>query len=56
MQVTHLHRYIERKSHTVNTTLCGRVSSAGADYNVSDKSNEVTCKFCLKLMAKKEAA
>jgi len=43
---------------TLNTTLCGRSNkyswllSDGS--NVSDKDEEVTCKFCLKLMKLKK--
>ena len=53
--ITHLHKWIERKDRTINTTECRRVSNASADYNVTDKAEEVTCKLCLKAMAVKAA-
>jgi hypothetical protein len=35
-----------------NTTLCGRVRNGG-DYNVAEPGEQVTCLFCLKLIAAK---
>lgn len=37
---------------TVNRTLCGFVSNAdAAGMNVASSDSDVTCKFCLRLMA-----
>lgn len=56
-----IHKQIYKESAfggTLNTTLCGRsnkhswVVSDGS--NVSDKDEEVTCKFCLKELKKQE--
>jgi hypothetical protein len=49
--VLHLHRYIRRGERTLNTTRCGRVSNAAADFNVTAVEAEVTCKFCLATLA-----
>jgi hypothetical protein len=38
---------------TVNTTLCGRVATGSDGMNIG---GEVTCKFCLKILAKRESA
>ena len=47
-----IHKQVYRKGPfggTVNTTLCGRVSQADPDgMNVE---GEITCKFCLKIIA-----
>lgn len=33
------------------TTLCGRMNAASADgMNIADTDEQVTCKFCLRLM------
>jgi hypothetical protein len=45
--VLHKQVYKEFKTHTVNTTLCNRMSNKGDDRNVADTDAEVTCKFCL---------
>jgi hypothetical protein len=37
---------------TLNTTLCRRVRQ-GQEMNVSADDQEVTCKFCLKLLVRK---
>ena len=50
-QVIHLHRYIARRTHTINTTRCGRVNTRLRDYNVTADESEVTCKFCLATLA-----
>lgn len=54
MPVTHLSKITERRFHTVTGTLCNRMSNAGDDLNVTDVAAEVTCKFCLRLMAASE--
>ena len=54
----HKQIYHEAKGMTLNTTLCGRENKNS--WNVSDGSNvadsdeEVTCKFCLKMMKQKK--
>ncbi len=35
----------------VNTTICGRVRNGQGDYNTADTDDEVTCKYCLNIMA-----
>ena len=40
---------------TINTTLCGRLH-AGNDMNVDPEDSNVTCKFCLKMIANTPAA
>jgi hypothetical protein len=52
MATAKLHKslIIERRSETVVTTLCRRVSNKGDDMNVADIDDQVTCKFCLRRM------
>lgn len=46
-----------RYGGTTYGTLCGRMNSACSDgMNVADTDAEVTCKFCLRLMAPKPEA
>lgn len=51
--MTVLHRHIWKQTRdghgTISTTLCGRVDNSG-DYNVADTDDEVTCKFCRRLL------
>ncbi len=54
----HKQLYYEGKGITVNTTLCGRENKASWNTelegtNVADSDEEVTCKFCLKMMEQK---
>lgn len=35
------------------TSLCGRLRTVNDGMNVTDKKSEVTCKFCLKAMARR---
>ena len=55
-KVIHKQRYIELlHGGNMNTTLCGRVSHADEDgTNVTEKYDEVTCKFCLNQMYNRE--
>jgi len=41
-------------SGEMNTTLCRRVRNDSDDYNNTQKYEEVTCKFCLGLMHRKD--
>lgn len=53
-----LHKQIYRKNvfgGTLNTTICRRVRNQ-QDYNVADTDAEVTCKFCLSIMKRKQEA
>ncbi|MGI9411577.1 MAG: hypothetical protein ACR2OV_15975 [Hyphomicrobiaceae bacterium] len=52
MTRTVLHRHIWKPGFSggvVNTTLCGRVDNS-SDYNIADSDEDVTCKFCRKLL------
>lgn len=49
-KVLHKHLYRHWGTTTINTTVCGRVRN-NQDYNVADTDEEVTCKFCLNIMA-----
>lgn len=50
-----LHKDRQRRNAfggTTYTTLCGRMNRQSSDgMNIADTDAEVTCKFCLKLMA-----
>lgn len=56
--VTHKGKFWQRRETTITGTLCNRMSNVADDLNVADSDDQVTCKFCLRLMtalAKKEA-
>lgn len=50
-----LHKHKNRPNRfggTTYTTLCGRMNAASSDgMNVAETEAEVTCKFCLRIMA-----
>lgn len=50
-----LHRGLILKGFTpdsaINTTLCRRVDNSQTDYNVANTDADVTCKFCLRIIA-----
>lgn len=52
--VLHLSQMIRRGDCTITTTLCRRVNNSKDDYNVADTAEQVTCKFCLKQMARND--
>lgn len=56
MNVLHHSMIILRTDRTIYTTLCGRMNAKSRDgMNIANKREEVTCKFCLSILAKKEA-
>lgn len=50
-QVLHKHIWkpVFRGAGVANTTLCDRVRN-DQDYNIADSDDEVTCKFCRRLL------
>lgn len=55
-QVQHAAKSIQRKDHVVTTTLCGRMNARTRDgMNIASERSQVTCKFCLRLLAAQEA-
>lgn len=51
--VLHQSRVIETRWGTNTTTLCGRTNSRSSDgMNIAGDGEKVTCKFCLRLLAK----
>lgn len=54
--VLHEGRQVQRRQHTVLTTLCGRSSNRVADgMNIADSRDAVTCKFCLRQLRAQSA-
>lgn len=55
-KVLHKQVYKDFSGGTYNTTICGRSNNSPQSYrendgnNVTTKDEEVTCKFCLKIM------
>ena len=49
MSVLHRHIWKPAFGGVCSTTLCGRVDNSG-DHNVADSDDEVTCKFCRRLL------
>jgi hypothetical protein len=49
--VAHLSRIRQIGDRTVTGTLCGRMSGAGDDINCTSDELDVTCKFCLPVIA-----
>lgn len=56
MTKTHFERIVTRRDFTLTSTLCNRLSNRGEEINSTDKPEEVTCKFCQKLLEKRKAA
>jgi hypothetical protein len=53
----HKDKQVQRQGYVKVTTLCGRLNAGSRDgMNIANTDAEVTCKFCLKLMAAKQSA
>ena len=53
----HQAKQIVRNFGIRTTTLCGRMNSNSRDgMNIAATTEEVTCKFCLKIMKKEKSA
>lgn len=51
--VKHAAKKVERGSHTIYTTLCGRMNKQSRDgMNIADTDAGVTCKFCLRILSR----
>jgi len=51
--VLHVSRVVTRGTATLYTTLCGRTNAASRDgMNIADTAAGVTCKLCLRALAR----
>ncbi len=51
--VLHASRVVTRGTASRYTTVCGRTNKASRDgMNIADSAAEVTCKFCLRAIAR----
>lgn len=48
---THMHKTGTHGSTTVNGTLCNRMRVLADGMNLTDERAQVTCSFCLRLLA-----
>ena len=55
--VMHASKVLRRRDKTITTTLCGRSNRQSIDgMNIVEGDAWVTCAFCLRLLAKRDAA